>query len=81
MRREDEWQAGFIPGAQHIFLPFLGDHLETLDKERSVTIYCGSSYRPSVAVNLLKRCDFEEVTNVLGSMRAWQAAGLDPVKE
>ena len=27
VRREDEWQAGFIPGAQHVFLPFLGDHL------------------------------------------------------
>ena len=81
VRREDEWQAGFIPGAQHIFLPFLAEHIETLDQERPVTVYCGSGYRASIAVSLLERRGFREVTNVLGSMKAWRAAGLDTVKE
>ncbi len=80
VRREDEWQAGFIPGAQHVFLHFLAEHLETLDQERPVTVYCGSGYRASIAVSLLERRGFG-VTNVLGSMKAWRAAGLDTVKE
>ena len=78
VRRDDEWQSGHISGAQHAFVPFLEESLDQLqlDKGKSLAVYCGSGYRSSIAVSVLKRQGFEDVRNILGSMSAWKAAGL-----
>ena len=75
VRRDDEWEAGHVPKAQHIYLPFLEQHLDELDRERPVAVYCGSGYRASIAASLLKRHGFSDVKNVPGSVSAWKAAG------
>jgi hydroxyacylglutathione hydrolase len=39
-------------------------------------VICGSGYRSSIASSVLKRSGYENITNVMGGMGAWKAAGL-----
>lgn len=48
VRRDDEWQQGHIPTAQHTYVPFLEQELDRFDKHKHVAVYCGSGYRASI---------------------------------
>ena len=75
VRSESEWEGGHVPTARHQWLPFLTDHLDDLDRERPVAVYCGSGYRSGIAASILQRSGFRTVANVPGSIGAWKAAG------
>ena len=42
VRRDDEWNEGFIPTAKHLFAPHLSDNLDVIDGKKPVIVYCGS---------------------------------------
>lgn len=78
VRSDSEWREGHIPGARHVYAPYLLDvdeAVEDLDRQRPVVVYCGTGYRASLAASLLARQGFEQVHNVPGSITAWRAAG------
>jgi len=81
VRTESEWNSGRIDGALHIHGGTLEVRYGELPKNRPVAVVCGSGYRASIASSFLKREGFEDVTNVLGGMAAWKAAGLPMVKD
>lgn len=74
VRSPEEWAEGYIPTAQHQYLPYLRDQLEALDPLKPVAVYCGSGYRSSMAASILQRHAFSQVYNIPGSMTAWKAA-------
>jgi len=74
--RGDEYQKGAVPGAKHLFVAHLEEHLHELDKSKHIVTYCGSGFRTSIAASLLKKHGFENVTNIPGSWIAWKAAKL-----
>jgi hydroxyacylglutathione hydrolase len=76
VRSDDEYQRGQVPGAKHIYVPHLQEHLDELDKNQAIATYCGSGYRASIAASLLQKHGFEKVINIPGSWMAWKAAGL-----
>ncbi len=76
VRGDDEYQHGFVPGAKHIFVAHLEEHLDQLDRSQKIATYCGSGYRASIAASLLKKHGFEQVINVPGSWIAWKGADL-----
>ncbi|RUR72510.1 rhodanese-like domain-containing protein [Chlorogloeopsis fritschii PCC 9212] len=76
VRSDDEFQQGRVPGATHIYVPHLEEHLDELDKNKAIATYCGSGYRASIAASLLQKHGFDKVINVPGSWNAWKAAGL-----
>lgn len=83
VRSPQEWAKGHVRGACHIFLPELPGQLEILDKRKSITVYCDSGYRASIAASLLQSHGFK-VSNVPGSWQAWTSSGLSvevPVME
>ncbi|MGG6294158.1 MBL fold metallo-hydrolase [Leptolyngbya sp. AN02str] len=80
VRGDDEYQHGKVPGAKHIYVPHLTQHLDELDKDHIIATYCGSGYRASIAASLLQQHGFEQVMNVPGSWNAWKAAKL-PVQQ
>lgn len=79
VRTEAEWDAGHIEGAHHIHGGRLEERYAEVPKDRPVAVVCGSGYRASIASSFLKREGYEDVTNVLGGMSAWKAAGLPTV--
>ena len=76
-----EWDAGHIEGALHIHGGKLEERYAEVPKDRPVAVVCGSGYRASIASSFLKREGYKDVTNVLGGMAAWKAAGLPTVKD
>lgn len=76
VRSDTEYQHGYVPGAEHIFVAHLDEHLDQLDQNQTIATYCGSGYRASIAASLLQKHGFEQVINIPGSWMAWKAAHL-----
>jgi hydroxyacylglutathione hydrolase len=79
VRTEKEWNAGHIDGAIHIHGGKLQERFADVPRDKPVAVVCGSGYRASIAASFLKREGYEDVTNVLGGMTAWKAAGLPTI--
>jgi len=76
VRQPGEWQAGHVPGVQHIPGAQLAERINEVPQDRPVAVYCGSGYRSSVATSVLRAKGHKHVFNVLGGFSAWQARGL-----
>jgi hydroxyacylglutathione hydrolase len=80
VRSPEEWEAGRIPGATHVYVADLKDGMDgakSLDKTLPVITYCDSGFRSHIAASLLQRRGFSDVRNVPGSWRAWKNAGYE----
>lgn len=75
VRREGEWQAGHLAGADWWPLDKFKSALPRLEKQAPVAIHCKSGYRSMIACSLLKRAGYD-VSNVIGGFDAWQQANL-----
>ena len=76
VRTEKEWNAGHIDGAIHIHGGLLQDRFADIPRDEPVAVVCGSGYRASIAASFLKREGYQDVSNVVGGMSAWKAAGF-----
>ncbi len=76
VRTENEWHAGHIEGALHIHGGTLQERFGEIPRDRPVAVICGSGYRASIAASFLQREGYENLSNVLGGMSAWKAAGF-----
>jgi hydroxyacylglutathione hydrolase len=81
VRTGSEWDSGHVQGALHIHGGKLQERMTEVPRDRAVAVVCGSGYRASIAASFLKREGYEDVTNVLGGMTAWKAAGLPVAKD
>jgi glyoxylase-like metal-dependent hydrolase (beta-lactamase superfamily II)/rhodanese-related sulfurtransferase len=79
VRREGEWQAGHIEGAEWFPLDNFKISAPELDSSAQVAVHCQGGYRSMIACSLLQRAGLENVVNVTGGFDAWHQAGL-PVK-
>jgi hydroxyacylglutathione hydrolase len=81
VRRESEWQAGHIAGAQFQPLDVFPHDLPDVGTVQPVAVHCKSGYRSMIACSLLERAGHRNVINVVGGFDAWHAAGLPEVSE
>jgi len=68
-----EWTEGHVPGARHIHLGRLREHVAELDRDRPILVYCRSGNRSAIGASLLQILGFRDVRNVEGGIRARQA--------
>lgn len=76
VRREAEFQAGHIDGADWHPLDRFKAALPEISKDAPVAVHCKSGYRSLIAISLLKRAGCNNVVDVAGGFDAWQAANL-----
>ncbi len=76
VRRKTEWDQGHIPGALHKPLDRVAKMLGDLDPSKPVVVNCKGGARSAIACSLIQRAGFENVTNLIGGLDAWQATGL-----
>ena len=76
VRREGEFQAGHIDGADWHPLDRFKAALPEISKEAPVAVHCKSGYRSLIAISLLKRAGYHNVVDLAGGFDAWQAANL-----
>lgn len=74
VRTPDEFQAGYIPGAQNIDIykgqGFL-DEINALDKSKDYYVYCRSGARSAQACALMEQQGFASTYNLLGGITEW----------
>jgi rhodanese-related sulfurtransferase len=76
VRREGEFQAGHIHGADWHPLDRFKVALPEISKDSPVAVHCKSGYRSLIAVSVLQRAGYHNVVDVAGGFDAWAAAGL-----
>jgi glyoxylase-like metal-dependent hydrolase (beta-lactamase superfamily II)/rhodanese-related sulfurtransferase len=76
VRREPEWHAGHIEGAEWFPLDNFKISAPELDPAAPVAVHCQGGYRSMIACSLLQRAGIENVLNVAGGFDAWRQAGL-----
>lgn len=79
VRKQEEWDAGHVDGATHVFLGHLPECLDDVPRDASVVTFCGSGRRAMVAASILQNHGFDGVACNLGSMAAWKAVGAQTV--
>lgn len=75
---EDE---GHIPGAIHSYVGSLGEYLEHHPMSRPTVVTCSVGHRASLAVSILLKKGYKNVTNLLGGMTAWQKQNFPMEKQ
>jgi hydroxyacylglutathione hydrolase len=80
VRRESEWQAGHIHGADWWPLDRFKVAPPELAPDVPLAVHCASGYRSVIACSLLRRAGMKNVLNVIGGFAEWQKAGLEVEK-
>jgi len=81
VRREAEWEAGHIEGADWYPLDRFKAALPEIDRNAGVAVHCKSGYRSAIACSLLQRAGHNNVVNLIGGLDAWQQAQLPTTAE
>ena len=72
VRQEWEYDEDHIPGARLVPLVDLPDRMDELAGDRPVLVYCASGGRSMAAASLLMGQGFDDISNLVGGMSAWQ---------
>lgn len=74
-RGQEEWDSGHIKGALHIYVGYLEEKLAQVPRDKPVAVICNVGHRAGLGASILLRAGYPQVYNVLGSVKAWVAAG------
>lgn len=77
--REDlEWQAGHIPGAEHLGKGILERDVEQRfpDLDEPLILYCGGGFRSALAADVLQQMGYRDVRSLAGGIREWRERKL-----
>lgn len=77
VREDNEWLAGFIPGAMHLGKGVIERDIETIvpDKTQEILLYCGSGYRSVLAAASLQAMGYTQCWSLRGGIRGWLRLG------
>ncbi len=74
VRTPDEFALGTIPGAVNIPLDDLRERLSEIPTDRPLWLFCGVGLRGYLASNILRGHGFEDVWNLIGGLKTYNAA-------
>jgi hydroxyacylglutathione hydrolase len=75
-RGQDEWETGHIAGSLHVYVGYLEQRLAEVPRDRPIAVICNVGHRAGLGASILLRAEYPRVYNVLGSVKAWVAAGF-----
>ncbi|UTA67336.1 rhodanese-like domain-containing protein [Emticicia sp. 21SJ11W-3] len=75
LRGASEYKTGHIPGAENVFIGTLPQNLDKLNKDKEVVIYCQGGDRAAIGYSILKKNEFERISNYSGGMNEWVKTG------
>jgi len=75
-RGQDEWDSGHIAGSLHVYVGYLEQRLGEVPGDKPIAVICNVGHRAGLGASILLRAGYSSVYNVLGSVKAWVAAGF-----
>jgi hydroxyacylglutathione hydrolase len=75
-RGQDEWDSGHIAGSLHVYVGYLEQRLGEVPNDKPIAVICNVGHRAGLGASILLRAGYPSVYNVLGSVKAWVAAGF-----
>jgi hydroxyacylglutathione hydrolase len=82
VRDPPEWvEDGYIDGSNRIFFADLATNTDSLPKDKPIAVTCSVGNRSSIALSILERAGFTNLSNVLGGITAWTNLGYPTQKE
>lgn len=75
VRSDEEYQAGHIPGSQHIHLGYLARRLREISTEKPVVVQCQAGVRSPIGASVLEAQHHPQVRDLRGGFVQWQEAG------
>ncbi|TKD72485.1 MBL fold metallo-hydrolase [Pseudalkalibacillus hwajinpoensis] len=72
IRKQDEWNNGHIPGANHHMLGYLEDQAEEIPEDKTVVVHCQSGTRSAIGTSLLQSLGFKDILNFSGGFAKWE---------
>ena len=76
VRAASEWDEGHIPGAKHLMLGYLPDHVQEVPTDKPVVVHCRTSGRSAIGASVLQAKGVTNVLKMQGGYVEWAAAGL-----
>jgi glyoxylase-like metal-dependent hydrolase (beta-lactamase superfamily II)/rhodanese-related sulfurtransferase len=76
VRKESEYRAQHIEGAQNMPLDFINRRMNELDRNALYYLNCAGGYRSVIAASILKARGFEKVINIKGGFKTLLQTGL-----
>jgi rhodanese-related sulfurtransferase len=76
VRTQEEWDAGYIPGATLIPLDELPDRLAEVPEGVNIVVVCRSGNRSQTGRDILLNAGFPAVTSMAGGVNEWKALGF-----
>ncbi len=79
VRERDEFETGFIPGAQHLSKGFIEVQIEhrVPARDTPITLYCAGGVRSLLAAKALHELGYSDVRSMSGGFNGWKQAGFD----
>ena len=74
-------KAGHIAGDRHIYVGELPGRIKEVPGDADVFVYCDAGFKGCLAGSILERAGYRSVTNILGGMTGWIAAGYPVEKQ
>ncbi|MCK6694154.1 MAG: MBL fold metallo-hydrolase, partial [Thermoanaerobaculia bacterium] len=81
VRRQSEFDAEHVVGAQNFPLDFINRNMAELKRDQPYLVYCGGGYRSVVAISILQNRGFDQLINVEGGFKAIKETGKAPLTE
>ncbi len=76
VRASNEYETKHIDGSFSLPLNHLEELADRLPSDRPLLVHCAGGYRSSIAVSLLRRMGFKQISELAGGITAWEAAGF-----
>ncbi len=75
VRKETEYNAEHIEGAQNTPLDYINDRMSDIDRDKTWYIHCAGGYRSMVFASILKARGYHNLINVTGGFKAIKDTG------
>lgn len=70
VRKESEYDAEHIVGAENFPLDFINRNMSQLDRDKKYFVHCAGGYRSVIAASILRSRGFEGLVNIKGGFKA-----------
>ena len=81
VRKESEYNAQHVVGAQNFPLDFINKNMSEVNRDTKYYVHCAGGYRSMIAASILKSRGFDKLVNIQGGFKALEELKQLPLTE